>query len=362
LRELAEQTGGIASVNTNSLTSTFERIIEANSRYYVLGYYPPTHPRDGRFHRIEVRVKRPGLKVQARRGYASPRGRTAEERKRDEAARRAREARRPDGDRTLTVQAAPFKNTPKEASIALAIEFDASKLPFTPPNEKGLVSNKLELSFFSLSDQAKALAGTRTVLDLDLRPETRERVQAHGFRVNPRINLPPGRYQMRIGARESVGGQMGTVFYDLEVPDFRKERLMIGGLLVASAMGQQAPSIQPDPVVAKLLPGAATSQRRFRRGDLLAVYTELYDNNSAKQPRRFDISVRLLSESGTDVFVSRDEIANTPDKPWEIYGYTRQIPLKDVAPGRYLLRVEAQARNNDDAKPASRETLITVVP
>jgi VWFA-related protein len=380
LRELAEQTGGIASVNTNSLTSTFERIIEANSRYYVLGYYPPTHPRDGRFHRIEVRVKRPGLRVQARRGYASPRGRTAEERKRDEAARRAREARRPDGDRTstelrdlltspmqqsgltLTVQAAPFKNTPKEASIALAIEFDASKLPFTPPNEKGLVSNKLELSFFSLSDQAKALAGTRTVLDLDLRPETRERVQTHGFRVNPRINLPPGRYQMRIGARESVGGQMGTVFYDLEVPDFRKERLMIGGLLVASAMGQQAPSIQPDPVVAKLLPGAATSQRRFRRGDLLAVYTELYDNNSARQPRRFDISVRLLSESGTDVFVSRDEIANTPDKPWEIYGYTRQIPLKDVAPGRYLLRVEAQARNNDEAKPVSRETLITVVP
>ena len=43
-----------------SLTTAFERIIEANSRYYVLGYYPPTHARDGRFHKIEVRVKRPG--------------------------------------------------------------------------------------------------------------------------------------------------------------------------------------------------------------------------------------------------------------------------------------------------------------
>ncbi len=63
LRELAEKTGGIASVNTNSLTTAFERIVQANSRYYVLGYYPPTHPRDGRFHKIEVKVNRPGLRV-----------------------------------------------------------------------------------------------------------------------------------------------------------------------------------------------------------------------------------------------------------------------------------------------------------
>ena len=74
LRELAEQTGGIASVNTNDVTPAFERIVDANSRYYVLGYYPPTHPRDGRFHKIEVRVKRPNVRVEARRGYASPRG------------------------------------------------------------------------------------------------------------------------------------------------------------------------------------------------------------------------------------------------------------------------------------------------
>ena len=47
LRELAERTGGIAAVNTNSLTNAFTQIVQANSRYYVLGYYPPTHRATG---------------------------------------------------------------------------------------------------------------------------------------------------------------------------------------------------------------------------------------------------------------------------------------------------------------------------
>ena len=80
LRELAEQTGGIAAVNMNSLTDAYTRIMETNSRYYVLGYYPPTHAgATVVLYKIEVKTKRPGLRVMARRGYGSPRGRTAEE-------------------------------------------------------------------------------------------------------------------------------------------------------------------------------------------------------------------------------------------------------------------------------------------
>ena len=141
---------------------------------------------------------------------------------------------------------------------------------------------------------------------------------------------------------------------------------MMGGLLVTAASSLQTPSIQPDPLVAKLLPASATSRREFPRDDTLAVYTELYDNISARDARRIDIAVRLVSESGTDAFVSRDEIANaaTPSqKPWEVYGYPKQIPLKGIQPGRYLLRVDAQFRGNvGDAKPVTRETLITITP
>lgn len=381
LRELAEQTGGIAAVNTNNLEPVFDRIADANSRYYVLGYYPPTHPRDGRFHKIEVRVTRPGLRVEARRGYASPRGRTPEERKREDAARLARDARRPDGKRTSTpligaltspipqsgltfaVQAAPFKHTNDEASIALAIEIDGGRLPYGAPDAKGLVANKIELSFYGLNERGKAVSPSWTELNLNLRPETRERVAAHGVRANPRISLPPGRYQIRIGARETVGGEAGSVFYDLDVPDFRKEKLMVGGLLMTTPSVQQTPSIQPDPIVSKLLPAPATSRREFPQSDTLALYTEIYDNDTARQPRRIDVALRVVAENGAEVLASRDELVNgaSGEKPWDIYGYAKRIPLKGIAPGRYVLRIEAAVRGKDGAT-AVREAPITVVP
>jgi hypothetical protein len=94
---------------------------------------------------------------------------------------------------------------------------------------------------------------------------------------------------------------------------------------------------------------------------VLALYTEIYDNDTSRQARRIDVTVRLLSEDGTDVVVSRDELANgtSGEKPWEIYGFAKQIPLRAFAPGRYVLRVEAAMRGRD-AAPATREALITV--
>jgi VWFA-related protein len=382
LRELAEQTGGIASVNTNSLTNTFNQIVQANSRYYVLGYYPPEHKRDGRFHRIEVKAKRPGLRVAARRGYGSPRGRTAEERKRDEEARRAREAKRPNGDKTstqlrdvltsplmqsglnFTVQAAPFKHTPKEASVALAIEIDGDRLQYSTPDAQGIAANKIEVSLYGINEKGKAMGGTQSILNLTPRPETRERIKTFGVRVNPRISLPPGRYHMRIGARDEVAGMTGTVFYDLEVPDFRKEKLMLGGLLIASNMALQTPSIQRDPVLEKVMP-SATSRREFSQSDLIALYTEIYDNLGGQMARHIDVAVRMVSEDGKEVFAIRDTLENggvAPKKPWDLYGYSRNIALKNIAPGRYALRVEAQVRGNKDVKPVTRESLITVTP
>ena len=81
---------------------------------------------------------------------------------------------------------------------------------------------------------------------------------------------------------------------------------MVGGMLMTTPSVQQTPSIQPDPNVSKeLLPAPATSRREFPRNDVLALYTEIYDNDTSKQPRRIDMTVRLIGENGTNVVVSR---------------------------------------------------------
>jgi hypothetical protein len=72
LRTLAEATDGLALVNTNQIAVGFKRIVTDLSSYYLLGYYASNLKMDGRFHRITVRVTRPGVQVRARRGYLAP--------------------------------------------------------------------------------------------------------------------------------------------------------------------------------------------------------------------------------------------------------------------------------------------------
>jgi len=75
LRVMSEQTGGFAIVNQNDFNTGFQKIVEDNSSYYVLGYYSTDGKRDGGFRNLTVRVKQPGMQVRARKGYVAPRGR-----------------------------------------------------------------------------------------------------------------------------------------------------------------------------------------------------------------------------------------------------------------------------------------------
>ncbi len=382
LRTLADSTGGFAAVDTNSFAEAFDRITDANGRYYLLGYAPPMHPRDGRFHRIEVRTKRPGLQVVARRGYPSPSGKTATERKQEAIERWARDRRSGGANDTspelraalnsavqqpgltLAVQAAPFKGTVKDASVALTVELDGSALEFAQ-QPTGLFADTLEVSFFALNEDARAQRGTRAALNLAIRPETYQRVKVHGLRLNSRTTMAAGRYQLRVGARNPVSGKTGTVFYDVLVPDFSKEPLMMSGLLLSARSGDGTTDVltpQRDPAAEKLLGAPATSRRTFSQAEEVAWMAEIYDNSPPKQPKQIDVSARLIDEAGRDAFASRDVLANgaAGAPKWQTFAYTGRIPLKDIPPGRYLLRIDARDRGVAAEQTAAAQTVITV--
>jgi VWFA-related protein len=69
LRSLADETDGLAVVNSNNLEAGLQRITADLTSYYLLGYYAPPTALDGKYHRITVRVTRPGARVRARSGY-----------------------------------------------------------------------------------------------------------------------------------------------------------------------------------------------------------------------------------------------------------------------------------------------------
>jgi len=66
---LAADTGGYVIRNTNDFAGALAEVADDTSRYYVLGYAPAEQAAEGTYRRIEVRVKRPGVSVRARRGY-----------------------------------------------------------------------------------------------------------------------------------------------------------------------------------------------------------------------------------------------------------------------------------------------------
>jgi hypothetical protein len=72
LRTLADNTDGLAIVNTNDLASGFGRITDDLSAYYLLGYASTNTTLDGKFRQIEVKLVNPqGASISARKGYVA---------------------------------------------------------------------------------------------------------------------------------------------------------------------------------------------------------------------------------------------------------------------------------------------------
>jgi hypothetical protein len=368
LRVLAEETGGFAAVNRNDLSDAFARIVRENSAYYVLGYYPSNDRRDGRFRRLEVRVKRLGLQVRARRGYVAPRGRAPEPRPSvvvaeggalGPAADSALNSPIPIGGIPLTLFAAAYKGTAPNASVALALELRVDNFTFAERN--GSFNNRVEVAFSSVDAAGTIRGGNRHVLTLELKPETLAIARQRGLRVVSEMALPPGRYQLRAAAAEEGGNRSGSVLYDLEVPDFYGSALSMSGVSLTSAAVGATPTVRPKDPLANVLPGPPTTTREFERGDRLALFAEFYESMARAPSHVIDIATTLRAGDGRIVFEHREERSSTDLQGVSGgYGYGLQIPLGDIAPGTYVVRVEGRSRAGNANAAISRDVLIRI--
>jgi VWFA-related protein len=364
-RMLAETTGGFAFINQNSFDTAFTRLVRENSSYYVLGYYSTDDRRNGRFRRLQVRVKRPGLQVRARTGYLAPRGRPAE----------ARETKQPDKPSPLSpatssalasampsrglpmkLFAAPFKSADKEATVALVLNVDVSALELT--EQDGVFTGTVEMTSVATDARSRTLGGEYHTMALKLRPETVTRARTTGLQVLGEIKLPPGRYQVR--AALGNGTRAGSVIYDVDVPDFSQQPLMMSGVALTSRLLATTPTLTPKNPLRDFLPAPPTTTREFSADDTIALFAEVYDNLKTAAAHTVDLTATLRADDGREIrSVSEQRSSAELTGATGGFGFRADLPLEGAEPGLYVIHIEARA-NAGDRPVVSRDVAIRV--
>jgi VWFA-related protein len=348
LRSIAAATGGFALLNSNSFGTAFTRLVQENSVYYMLGFNSSQDRDDGRFVPVEVRVKRPGLKVLAKDGYIAPfKGKdnlTSPERTPGVGAALASPV--PVGGVTLRAFAASFKGRGKTASVAVALEMDPQGIGLVEQQDGGL-RGSIDVRLVPIDVRSKVLPQIRQLGNISVPADARAAVERNGLRVLTKTDLQPGRYQLRIAVGTAQRG--GSVIYDLDVPDFSKKELSMSGVALRGPNDPEGVFLPAGDPLQVLAIRAPTTVRLFRDGDRVSVFAEVYDTTGGR-PHTVDVRAAVRNEAGevttiSSVSRSSDELKKSGD----MLRFEAPLPLAKLPAGRYVVSVEASSSTGGDA-------------
>ena len=329
LQTVAAGTGGRFFLRSGDASRAFAAIADVSSTYYLLTYSSPA-PEDGKFHSIDVRVARSDLKVNARKGYVRiPNPPSAPTRALAGLSTELDAALadpRPATGLQLSAGAAVFRGA-STPSVLLLIHIPGGSLSFAPTD--GKVRAELEAAVLAFDSTGRSQNGDRTSLQMDLSPENHERARRDGIVVPFRLDLPKGRYQLHIGARDPSTGKLGTLRYDLAVPDFTPTDVTFSSVLVATDAASDPPLVRRDETSERLLGQHATLTRAFSRDETLIAAMDVY----GKPPADLQI-VGALVGSNRQIFPACRASASAGEpQPCAV-----RIPLATLGPGAYTFQ------------------------
>jgi VWFA-related protein len=316
LYRIGNETGGRTIIATNALTENLKRAANDARAYYLLGYAPTRAEDDGKFHKISVKVKRPGVRVLARRGYWAP----------DAKAQAAAMAeRRPPVPGVAEARATVARSTRR--GIA------ASWYGFSRAD--GGRTN-LTITWDPLES---AEAPTAIAVDV-LEPGTRKAIEpervvpvtpAGGERGRLVLSLAPGNVVMRFTARDADGVTIDQWEQPVTIPD-----LATPAVSLSTPRFHRARSLPELRALQAAADPAPSASREFARGDRVFVDVECY---AAAPNGQVEMAAHLLSSDGR-------ELAPLALQPTTAGGVTKarfEVPLGSLGRGSYLLRVRAAA-------------------
>lgn len=149
------------------------------------------------------------------------------------------------------------------------------------------------------------------------------------------IELLPGRYEIRV-AGESAG-RAGSVFIDVDVPEFQSAPLSASGAVVTTVPRPYAAS----ELLAATIPVTPTTRRMFLRSESADVLLRFYQGGRTRI-RNLPVSLRIADAEGEGI-IQGDEVI--PPSQFDAARSTEwrfALPLGRLTPGEYLLTVEAE--------------------
>lgn len=378
LRHAAESTGGFAAVDGNDVRPAFARIIEESSEYYVLGYISPKPPKSGEFRSISVRVSRPDVRVVARKGHvgaadSSPRTLPADTTADPVATAmpgRGRGSRidvppadaparpvagvlpelslllaspLPRAGLPLRIQSVAFKGDDKKRAVQLVIEVAGQALSFQPRD--GRFEERIDLALITIDDRARAANGRSTTIDLRLPAADLERVRTTGVRWLSRLDLAPGRYQVRLAARALRSGLTGMVTHTIDVPPFAPDQLALSGITLTSLPAVLSVT-RGDGWLQGVLGTPPSAARSFVTGDRLVAALEVYVPASARSG--IDVAAHVAWVDRSRSHTSR-RILDPHPAGARTEAIAFPVDTGPLPPGRYVLHVTATRRRSSES-------------
>jgi VWFA-related protein len=219
LSALAKDTGGQAVFDTNDFGKMFDRVLADTEAYYVIGYSSTNPARDGKFRRIKVQAKNASYRIEHRSGYYAPRDYA-------HSSRADREQQLEDqlaSDLSVTdlpvyLSTAYFRLNASRYAVPVSIAVPGSRVPFARAGDNKSRAT-LDLLGAVTDEQRRVVARVRDTVKLQVDDPN---ASARNIQYQTTLELPPGKYRMKVAVRENEQGTMGAFEHDVVIPALDK--------------------------------------------------------------------------------------------------------------------------------------------
>jgi len=327
---LARQTGGFLIKNTNEFG--FDRVLEDQSGYYLIGYRPAAGTFDRRFHEIKAKVKRSGLNIRTRAGFYGVTQAPLPARPRTLSERMGRAIASPFGATEIRIKLTPlFVDEANSGSILrLFVGLDANDLTFTQQPD-GTNTAQLVFSTVFFGNNGAVVSQHDHNATLRLSEKSLEHAKEEGVFYS--FDVPAkdaGKFQFRIVVADTSSSRIGSTGQFLTIPDLKNGRLALSGIHVE-------PEWKPPAVVTDEDFFKAASLRKIRQGTALKFRYTIY-NATADAIRSSRLTSRMI--------IFSDGRRGLPSEPQAVKGDDsdlKRIPvltqIHDFPPGAYVLQI-----------------------